>query len=128
MKKKKPKKKKFVWCNLPMYNALVIGLLGYKPKEASEWVWKRYRVHEKFEADGQCTLLVKDRDKIAIISTKLFSKAPPDLAVLVHECLHAALLILKEVGQGVDTGDHEHLTYLQQHIFQELLTQRLAQK
>lgn len=124
---KKRKQPKFVCVEIPQYGAYVVGLLGWTHEECATFLWDKYKIKELTEADGKCLLIKrKNGDIHAIVHSTIFSKDPSVLAVIVHETLHACLLILENIGQGVDTEDHEHLAYMVQHVFQGLITQRAS--
>jgi hypothetical protein len=119
---------KYVHCHLPHYNAWVIGLIGWPSEKASEFLKKKHNVHDEFCSGGRCVVLKRGNETIAIVHLKKFKNHPEYLALLVHEVAHACLLILNDIGQGVCTKDHEHFTYMVQHVFQSLLTERLKHK
>ena len=108
-------------CHVPQYDAWVVGLLGMSSEAAEAYVWKKYKVHQAFDSDGRCLVMQNGNRLTAIVHLREFSMKPKHLALLAHECTHAALCFLHEIGQGVSTKDHEHLTYLIQYIFQSML-------
>lgn len=113
------------YVHIRLYNAWVIGLLGWDIEEAKKFTQKQFGTTLEFgTSDGLTFALTKDRDLICIIHTKKFNSTPPYLALLVHECLHATIEILRNVGQPIGDGPSEYATYLLQDIFQGLLTQQ----
>lgn len=104
-----------------------MGLVGWPRETAQAFIKKKYNVNVALDADGACVHVRSKHGEIMIIHLNEFKMAPPELAVLSHEANHAAILMTLERGQGI-SDDHEHLTYLQQHIFQRLLTTKLQEK
>jgi hypothetical protein len=124
--KKKPAKKShkpWVYVHIPHIDAWVIALLGWEPEKASKFILSRYNHAVEMDSEGSCTILhnKKNSKKIVFIHSISWRKDSQHYALLVHEVLHACLLLNAEIGQGICTKDHEHLTYLTQYIFQTIL-------
>lgn len=71
-----------------------------------------------FHTDGRCIAL--EENAIVI----LLPKGKIDVRTLVHETNHAALFILDSIGELPSIRNMETIAYLQEYIFNEILTNR----
>lgn len=127
-KGRKKKWIKSVVVNLPQYGIYVTGLLGWTPEHVRYFFLKKFECESPVEdePDGRCITMNHPREGFHIIVyLSRWDKQPETIALLSHECLHATMSILDMMGQAVCTKEHEHVTWLHQHIFQELWKGRL---
>lgn len=106
---------------MSQYDAHFLALLGWPKPKVKAFFRKKFDYDFVFDSDG-CCIAFTNRTFVIVVNE--WDKTPATLALLTHEVLHGALLMLNQIGQGVCTRDHEHLTYLVQHIFQMILEKK----
>jgi len=125
-KKAKRRSPKYVYYYVDLYGVYVVALLGASHDEAASFVKNKYGITMDFsDSNGKFISFHRGTTMHAFIWTDKWSTKPEDIAILSHECLHAALGILAHIGQKVSPkGPNEYLTYLHQAIFQRLWEKR----
>jgi hypothetical protein len=112
---------KYPILDVPLYHCRFIALLNIREDAANRFTKKLLGQEHAKNAGGSCVTDSINGMVHSVIWVPKFSFTPIPLGILAHECLHGCLLTLHDRGQGVDTQDHEHLTYFHQHVFESLL-------
>lgn len=104
-----------------LYGNWVVPLLGWTHEAAEQFIFEKMGHAVSVSKSPGSTTFVKNEnnDLVCFICIDDFNPFEiTHLGLLCHECLHAAMWILDDVGQeSVNMRDHEYLTYLQQFIF-----------
>ena len=110
-------KKKHDFINIELYKAIIY--VSFDRKAFAKGMLERFDVEHTVDMgnQGQCSIL--EDDSGAHIFTIFVDKDDFNLGTMVHECVHCAMFILGSRGVDIDVGNHEALTYLTQHIFDE---------
>lgn len=108
------KKPKHWYCELYRFN--VYYCVRWYPAEISEYMFKMYGLEKDYaKLGGTCLLL---NDPIVVIWTHPTDK---DRSFLVHECVHAANIILSQRGVQPSYGNDEAQAYLAEIIFRKAI-------
>jgi hypothetical protein len=122
---------------IPHLNARVFGFFGWPIEDRNAYLFKHFKVTLNPPMDhyaGASTLITGPKGVLCIIEISWpYDNSPHWHATLAHESVHAAMQILGYLGQrSIATlpEEHEHFTYLVDHIHGTLLdgTMKSAKK
>ena len=113
---------------IPIYNDRCHILWPYDKVKAQAWMKKKkmdaadIELLENKDAVGS-TIYVNKKGAGAIIFLRKWESTPKSYAVLVHEIVHAASLIIDNIGIDESKSVPETLCYLVDYIFENAIRQ-----
>lgn len=103
---------------IPIYGQTLLVYVG-NPQEAAQKIHSEHQLNlidETMSAGAWTALLVAP----GWCQTVMALPEDVDLSTIVHECVHAAYILLDHIGIELTPMNHEPLAYLTDYLFEEV--------